>query len=114
MERLDALFECADGLLVGRGDLGLAVAPERIPGIQRRVIQAGARAGKPVVVATQFLEAFAQRGEVSRAELSDVALAGWEGAAAIVLCAETADSPRPIECIGFARRILEANLELSS
>ncbi|MBN2308886.1 MAG: hypothetical protein JXR94_07955 [Candidatus Hydrogenedentes bacterium] len=104
---LDAIFDEADGGLLGRGDLALRVPVERLPRIQERVAAAAGRRDKPFAVATQILERFAETGEAYRAELSDVALGVRQGAAALVLCQETNDSPRPVESIQLMHRIIE-------
>jgi pyruvate kinase len=113
LERADALMRAADGLLMGRGDLGLSVAPETLPAAQEGLSRLARNAGKPLVVATQILEVFARGGEPYRAELSDLALMARQGVAAALLCAETNDSPRPVECVGLARAVLDAEAALA-
>lgn len=108
LEHFEALLDAADGILLGRGDLGLSVPPERIPKIQERVANRCRETAKPLFVATQILEVFARTGKQYRAELSDIAQIARQGAGALVLCAETNDSARPVECIELARRIIEA------
>lgn len=106
LERLPALLQASDGVLLGRGDLGLAVPPEFLPRIQEEAARLCREQGKPLLVATQILEVFSQTGNVYRAELSDIALAVRQGVAGLVLCAETNDSPRPMACIELARRVI--------
>jgi len=96
----------ADGVMVARGDLGLAVGYVHLPGVQELLVAAARKAGKPVVVATQILEGFAETGLPQRAELSDLSLIAQQRADVIMLGKETVFSARPIECIRFAREML--------
>jgi pyruvate kinase len=96
----------ADGIMVARGDLGLAVGYTKLPEVQEELVAAARKAGKPVVVATQILEVFAETGLPQRAELSDLSLIARQRADVIMLGKETVFSPRPLECIRFAREIL--------
>ena len=100
------IINAADGIMVARGDLGLAVGYIRLPEIQERLTAAARRAHKPVVVATQVLETFAETGLPQRAELSDLSLIARQRADAVMLGKETVFSPRPIECIRLAREVL--------
>jgi pyruvate kinase len=102
----DEIIEEADGIMVARGDLGLAVGYIRLPEVQERLVAAARRAQKPVVVATQALEVFAETGLPQRAELSDLSLIARQRADAMMLGKETVYSPRPIECIRFAVEML--------
>ena len=97
----------ADAIMVARGDLGLAVGYAHLPGVQEDLVQAAHRAGKPVVVATQILEGFAENGIPLRAELSDLALMARQQATVIMLAKETVFSRRPIECIRLAREVMD-------
>jgi pyruvate kinase len=106
LKRLNDLVVKADGVLLGRGDLGLSVPVERIPRIQEKVANEARSRVKLFTVATQVLERFAATGVPYRAELSDIALAVRQGAAAVVLCQETNDSPRPVACIELMRRVI--------
>jgi pyruvate kinase len=108
LDRLAPILHEADGLLLGRGDLGLAIPPERLPAAQRNLAEAANAAGKPWLVATQILERFAATGAPYRAELTDVAVAARQGAAGVLLCQETNDSPRPVETVALACRVLAA------
>jgi pyruvate kinase len=103
---IDSIIQEADGVMVARGDLGLAVGYIRLPEAQEALVAAARRAGKPVVVATQALEIFAETGLPQRAELSDLSLIARQRADAIMLGKETVFSPRPIECIRFAAEML--------
>jgi pyruvate kinase len=96
----------ADGVMVARGDLGLAVGYFQLPGVQEQLVAETRKAGKPVAVATQILEGFAETGLPQRAELSDLSLIARQRADVIMLGKETVFSPRPIECIRFAREML--------
>jgi pyruvate kinase len=106
VECAEDILALSDGLMVARGDLGLAIGYKRLPEAQEALVAAGRRAGKASVVATQVLEVFAETGLPQRAELSDLSLIARQGASAIMLGKETVFSPRPIECIRFAREVL--------
>jgi pyruvate kinase len=96
----------ADGIMVARGDLGLAVGYVRLPSIQEQLVAAARQAGKITIVATQVLEVFAETGLPLRAELSDLSLVARQRADVVMLGKETVFSPRPIECIRFAREVM--------
>jgi len=113
MERLDGIVDLCDGLMVARGDLGVELPPERVPEMQRRIVQACRRAGKPVVVATQMLESMIQSPSPTRAEVSDVANAVYEGVDAVMLSAESASGRFPVEAVAMMDRIV-ARVECSS
>jgi pyruvate kinase len=106
MEELDGIVELCDGLMVARGDLGVELPPERVPEMQRRIVQACRRMGKPVVVATQMLESMVQSPSPTRAEVSDVANAVYEGVDAVMLSAESASGRFPAEAVGMMDRIV--------
>jgi pyruvate kinase len=103
-----AIVRQADGIMVARGDLGQAVPFEELPGAQEDLVRVARAAGKITVVATQFLEVFAETGVPQRPELSDLALAARQRATAIMLGKETVYSKRPIESIRLAASVLEA------
>ena len=106
VECAQEIIAVSDGLMVARGDLGLAIGYQRLPEAQDALVAAARRAGKISVVATQVLEVFAETGLPQRAELSDLSLIARQGADAVMLGKETVFSPRPIECIRFAREVL--------
>jgi pyruvate kinase len=106
VECAEAIIDVADGVMVARGDLGLAVGYTRLPGVQEQLVAAARRAGKPVVVATQILETFAATGLPQRPELSDLSLIALQRADAIMLGKETVFSPRPLDCIRLASEVL--------
>ncbi len=105
--RLAEIMDFTDALMVARGDLGVEMPLERVPGIQKQITRAARRAGKPVVVATQMLESMISNPVPTRAEVSDVATAIFEGADAVMLSAESAAGQYPVEAVAMMNRIAE-------
>lgn len=112
LERLDAVIEAFDGMMVARGDLGVETALERVPLVQKRAIVLCRRQAKPVIVATEMLESMVERNRPTRAEASDVANAVLDGADALMLSAETSIGRHPIEAVTTMARIIAASESL--
>lgn len=102
---LDGIIAQSDALMVARGDLGVEMPVERVPGLQKQITRKARAAGKPVVIATQMLESMINAPVPTRAEVSDVATAVFDGADAIMLSAESAVGKYPLEAIGMMDRI---------
>jgi pyruvate kinase len=108
IERLDEIMELSDALMVARGDLGVEMPLELVPGLQKRITRLARKLGKPVVIATQMLESMIVSPMPTRAEVSDVATAVFEGADAVMLSAESAAGQHPITAVETMSRIAEA------
>lgn len=105
LERLEEIVEMADAVMVARGDLGVELPPEAVPPAQKRIVEVARRMGRPVVVATQMLESMITAPTPTRAEVSDVGNAIYDGADAVMLSAESAAGAWPVESVAMMDRI---------
>lgn len=107
IQNFDSILECSDGIMVARGDMGVEVEYERLPGLQKRFIKKCYQSGKMVITATQMLESMIEHSNPTRAEITDVANAVFDGTSAVMLSGETAMGKYPTLAVKVMAKIAE-------
>ena len=106
LENLDKIIDTFDGVMVARGDLGVEIPQEQVPLIQKKIISAANKAGKPVIIATQLLETMIKSPTPTRAEISDIANAIFDGTDALLVTGETAIGKFPQKVIEVLNKVI--------